>query len=57
MFSQPAPHTPANVPANAQALAWDFDDDLALGCECANPALQIERWDQEHEAAAPREAC
>ena len=23
------------------------DDDLALGCECADPALQIERWAQE----------
>ncbi len=23
------------------------DDDIALGCECANPALQIERWGQE----------
>jgi hypothetical protein len=23
------------------------DDDYALGCECANPALQIERWGQE----------
>jgi hypothetical protein len=23
------------------------DEDLALGCECADPALQIERWGQE----------
>jgi hypothetical protein len=23
------------------------DDDLALGCECADPALQIERWGQD----------
>jgi len=22
-------------------------DELELGCECANPALQIERWGQE----------
>ena len=22
-------------------------DDLALGCECADPALQIERWQYE----------
>lgn len=26
---------------------WLDDEDLVLGCECANPALQIERWDQE----------
>jgi hypothetical protein len=25
------------------------DDDLALGLECANPALQIERWMSEAE--------
>jgi hypothetical protein len=24
-----------------------FDDDLAIGCECADPSLQIERWKQE----------
>lgn len=29
---------------------WQMDDDVALGCECADPALQIERWGQE---AAP----
>ena len=23
------------------------DEDLALGCECADPSLQIERWGQE----------
>jgi len=27
------------------------DDDLALGCECANPMLQIERWGPEVLAA------
>lgn len=26
---------------------WVQDDDLSFGFECANPALQIERWDQE----------
>lgn len=57
MFSQPSPALTANVPANAQVMAWDLDDDLAIGCECANPALQIERWDQEHDAVAPGEAC
>ena len=28
-----------------------FDDDLALGCECANPALQFESWEP---AATPQ---
>jgi hypothetical protein len=42
--------TAAQSPANLSA--WQFDDDLAIGCECANPALQIERWAQE-EAAQP----
>jgi hypothetical protein len=23
---------------------YPLDDDLALGCECADPSLQIERW-------------
>ena len=27
------------------------DDDLALGCECANPALQFESWEP---AATPQ---
>ena len=27
-----------------------IDDDVPLGCECANPALQIERWGQEAQA-------
>ena len=28
-------------------VQWQIDDDVALGCECADPALQIERWGQE----------
>lgn len=24
-----------------------IDDDVALGCECADPALQIEQWQDE----------
>jgi hypothetical protein len=32
----------------AGAARWlEIDDDVALGCECADPALQIERWGQE----------
>ncbi|NPC56286.1 hypothetical protein [Caenimonas soli] len=26
---------------------WSIEDEIPLGCECANPALQIERWGQE----------
>lgn len=33
---------------------WQLDEDIAFGCECANPALQIERWGQDADAA-PRE--
>ena len=30
-----------------------FDDcDFALGCECADPSLQIERWMQEASGSA-----
>ena len=32
---------------------WAADDDFAIGFECANPALQIERWGQESEGALP----
>jgi hypothetical protein len=44
------PHNPnRTVPAAlAGAAHWlAIDDDVALGCECADPALQIERWGQE----------
>jgi hypothetical protein len=43
-----APKLPPGVQLPVQ---WT-DDDLALGCECANPALQIERWGQEEAAPA-----
>ena len=33
----------------ARWLAID-DDDVALGCECADPSLQIEEWLQQTEA-------
>ncbi len=29
------------------------DDELLLGCECANPALQIDSWSTEASRAAP----
>jgi hypothetical protein len=39
---------PANtMPAGLDAAPADDDFGFALGCECADPALQIERWMQE----------
>jgi hypothetical protein len=38
---------PAATLADTAARCWSVEDDLALGCECADPALQIERWGQE----------
>lgn len=29
------------------AMALADEDDFAIGCECANPALQIEMWGAE----------
>jgi hypothetical protein len=42
-------HSSRTEPAAlAGAAHWlEIDDDVALGCECADPALQIERWGQE----------
>jgi hypothetical protein len=34
----------ARDPREAFAPSW-IDDDIALGCECATPALQFEQWD------------
>jgi hypothetical protein len=44
-FSPPwSLHVPhAALLADAPMLA--HDEDLALGCECANPALQLEGWE------------
>ena len=45
---QPPTHAATNPVALADAAArWDQDPDVALGCECADPALQIEQWCQE----------
>ncbi|MBC7602525.1 MAG: hypothetical protein H7255_07695 [Ramlibacter sp.] len=37
----------AQIPVFVPVLDTAFDDDYAIGCECANPALQIERWAQD----------
>lgn len=49
-------HTAAAVsPATLEAASrWAADDyDFALGCECADPALQIERWGLEDDGVQP----
>jgi hypothetical protein len=54
LFSAPDAHPLHATGAVIDAASrWvQDDDDVMLGCECANPALQIERWGQE-DAAAP----
>lgn len=48
----PAPATTAVPPVLEAAVRAPFDDaDYPLGCECADPALQIERWLQEASGA------
>jgi hypothetical protein len=39
--------TGSSFEAGNDAGRWSIDDEIPLGCECANPALQIERWGQE----------
>lgn len=36
------------------APRYPLDDDLALGCECADPSIQIERWRAEIAAEPSR---
>lgn len=53
MDASAQPHQPAAAQAFTLDTAHDtiaWQDDMALGCECANPALQIEMWG--HEASA-----
>jgi hypothetical protein len=54
MFFSTTPPTAAHPAATAAAAEYTSsrwsDDDIALGCECANPALQIDRWGQEETA-------
>ena len=55
-ISQQPPTSPGQNASDTGHLRWPSDDDYALGCECANPALQIERWDQETVAVAAQHA-
>lgn len=41
----------AAMPAGFESAPAFEDCDYALGCECADPALQIERWGQESASA------
>jgi hypothetical protein len=47
--AQPAQSvTHARVPEGMrEAIDALHDDDFALGCECADPALQIDMWGRE----------
>lgn len=45
------PAAAAVMPVEALHALRLEDCDFALGCECANPALQIERWSQEASCA------
>ncbi|MBI2770166.1 MAG: hypothetical protein HYX47_11115 [Burkholderiales bacterium] len=50
MFSTPqSALSPVQAPPVIDTTArWlSEQDELALGCECADPALQIERWQYE----------
>lgn len=49
---QPAAAPAATLPVLLETLPGSDDMDYALGCECADPSLQIERWRQEAGGAA-----
>jgi hypothetical protein len=48
---QPHPAAPSTVPMSPASLetarAFADETEIFLGCECADPTLQIERWRQE----------
>jgi hypothetical protein len=44
---QPSMPSAAAMSMVIDASSSTEDFDYALGCECADPALQIERWGQE----------
>jgi hypothetical protein len=48
----------AGLPVTTQPLYRAFvlasdDEDVPLGCECAHPQLQIERWGESEEGQSP----
>ena len=48
-FQPSVPATPAAIPVLVVAPALEYPD-YPLGCECADPALQIPQWGQEARA-------
>jgi len=48
---QPSMPPATTVPMAVDAATSADDFDFALGCECAYPSLQIERWMQEARAS------
>ena len=52
MQSSNQPSAGAVASANAFASLASFDDEEPLGFECADPALQIERWQLEARGAS-----
>lgn len=49
---QPSTSSSAAMPVGLDAAPSFEDIDFALGCECADPSLQIERWLQEARAGS-----
>jgi hypothetical protein len=49
---QPTEPSAAAMPAMLQAAPVSEDLDYAFGCECADPSLQIERWNEPPAAEA-----
>jgi hypothetical protein len=41
-------------PYAAGGIPMSWDEDVALGCECADPALQIDCWGEEAGKLAPQ---
>jgi hypothetical protein len=61
MFSSSQPSQASASPQSSMLAAepaWaSAIDDVAFGCECANPALQIPMWGQEAGEAIPTAAA
>lgn len=53
-FSLPSEATAAVQSMSPMEIGWTSSvDDVALGCECADPALQIAMWRQEADEPGP----
>lgn len=46
-FSPPSQASPSAQSSLQATAAWGEMDEVTLGCECADPALQIAMWSQE----------